>query len=143
MQQQKKVPGRVTEHFHVKESDLNGYGLMHGGSMLTRCDETAFIAAYRHAGRDCLTRAIYRARFHHPLRLNDPYAIHAIVADTGKSSIWVQCSMEHADEVIMDAIFVFVAVDKEMQPVMVPGLFTGSDKERALQKQMRRLRENI
>lgn len=136
-------PTRITEHFHVRESELNGYNLMHGGSMLTRCDETAFIAAYQHAGRDCLTRAIYRARFHRPLKLNDPYAIHAVVADVGKTSIWVQCNMEHHGNPVMDAVFVFVAVDKEMQPAPVPGLFIGSEEESDLQKQIRRLRENI
>lgn len=143
MHKSKIPPTRVSEHFHVRESELNGYGLMHGGSMLTRCDETAFIAAYQHAGMDCLTRAIYRARFHHPLRLNDPYAIHAVVADVGKSSIWVQCTMEHGGEAVMDAVFVFVAIDKEMQPVAVPDLFIGSEEERLLQKQMRSLREEI
>jgi len=129
--------------FQVHESDLNGYGMMHGGRLITLCDETAYLAAMRHGGCDCLTRAIHRARFLKPLHPGDTFEIHARPALTGRSSIWVACEAKRGGETVMDAVLVFVAVDATMQPVAVPPLTAESEAEKQLMQQLEALRAEL
>jgi acyl-CoA hydrolase len=133
----------VVRPFRVHEADLNGYGFMHGGRLITLCDETAYLAAMRHCGCDCLTRAIHQASFHAPLHPNDSFEIIARPALTGKSSIWVACEAIRDDSVVMDAVLVFVAVDKALQPVSVPELIAESEDERQLVQQLRAMRAAV
>lgn len=135
---------RVTYEYTVKAADLNHYGIMHGGRLLTLADETGYLAAHGHAGWDCLTLGVNRARFYQPAHDGDVLTFSAQVALTGNTSLWVPVSADlHAHQLVMEAVIIFVAVDQNMQPSPVPQVEAGTDAEQQLQFRMRKLRDQM
>lgn len=129
--------------YTVLNEDLNGYGIMHGGRMLTLCDEVSYVAAKRHAGCDCLTRAVHRARFHQAAKLGETIQIHAKVGLTGNTSLWVAVKIAASgrDKPIMDAVFVFAAVDEQRRPKPITKLIPHSAEDQELYQKLCAMRE--
>jgi len=121
--------------YRVTASDLNAYGLIHGGRLLTLCDEVGYVSARRHASGDCLTRAVHQARFHRAAREGEKIIISASVGLTGHSSLWVPVDARSCkdDVCIMDAVFVFVAVDQHFRVREVAGIRAVSEEDKQLQ----------
>ncbi len=145
------LPDRVRVHYRIAASDLNGYGLMHGGRLLTLCDEVAYLAARRHVDAICLTRAVHRARFHQGLRAESLIDISARLGLVGHSSLWVAVEVTppspgsldaEASRAAMDAVFVFAAVDRNLRPVSVPPL-KQKDVDPVLAQRLGRLRDSL
>ncbi len=131
--------------YRVLASDLNRYGFMHGGRLLTVCDEVGYIAARSHANGDCLTRAVHQARFHSAIQEGEKLTIRARVGLTGSSSLWVFVEVgsgEH-QQCRMDAVFVFVAIDEHRKPRHVPAIHADSDADKQLQARLRHMREQV
>ena len=131
----------VRESYNVKAADMNGYGLLHGGRLLTLADEIGFLAAHRFSRADCLTVAVHHARFHRPARPGDVLTLQAKVALTGNTSLWT--SVEIADssgKCIMDAVIVYSAVDKQLRPRRIGNVCAENDEEKALQHRMQTLK---
>lgn len=127
----------------VQQSDLNGYGLMHGGRLLTLCDEVGYLAAMKHCECDCLTRAAHEVIFDAFMREGDIYSVEARVVLTGSTTLWVQCRVLHEQKKVMSAVFVYIAVDKELHSIPVPEIFSASDEEKAEQQRMEALRNRV
>jgi acyl-CoA hydrolase len=113
----------------VTKEDLNGYGLMHGGRLLTLCDEVGYLAARKHCSCDCLTRAAHRVRFHAAMHEKDPFSVTTQVTMTTRTTMWVSCVIRSHAKLIMDAVFVYVAIDKNFQSSGVSELFAETDEE--------------
>ncbi len=113
----------------VEKEDLNGYGLMHGGRLLTLCDEVGYLAARKHCGSDCLTRAAHRVQFHTAMHEGDLFSVTTQVTMTTRTTMWVNCVIRSHTKLIMDAVFVYVAVNKSFQSAEVPELFAETDEE--------------
>jgi len=126
----------------VRGADLNHYGIMHGGRLLTLSDDAGFLAAHKHAGMDCLTRGVHQALFYRPARRGQNLVFEAQVAWVGNTSLWVPVSVYHQkdENAIMEAIMVFVAVDKNMRPQHAPPIKPVSESERRLHDRIQRLR---
>jgi len=134
----------VASEYSVRQADLNGYKLLHGGRLLTLADEVGFLAAHRFCNRDCLTVAVHRARFHQSARRGDVIRLQAKVALTGKSSIWVPVSvLNSGGECLMDAIIVYTAVDGRHRPVHIGKIRAITDAEKALQQRMQHLKAGV
>ncbi|HCS13596.1 MAG: hypothetical protein COS82_02730 [Zetaproteobacteria bacterium CG06_land_8_20_14_3_00_59_53] len=131
----------TTVEYAVQPDDLNGYKLLHGGRLLTLADETAYKAARYFCGRDCLTVAVHHASFHRPAELGETLRLQAMVALTGISSIWVAVeAFNIRTEKLMDAVFVFVAVDDKHRPVCIPRIEATSPAGKALQEKIQKLK---
>ncbi len=135
-----------SEFYHaykVTTADLNRYGIMHGGRLLTLCDEVGYIAARKHADGDCLTRAVHQAQFHHAVQAGDEITFHARVGLTGHSSLWVFVEIINTKDGrhIMDAVFVYVAIDESLHVRQVPAIHAETDEEKQLQSRLKRIRE--
>lgn len=113
----------------VTKEDLNGHGIMHGGRLMTICDEVGYLAACKHCGGHGLTRAAHRLRFHAPMNEGDPFSVETQVTMTTRTTMWVSCVIRSHAKLIMDAVFVYVAIDKDFQPIEVPELFSETDEE--------------
>jgi len=113
----------------VAKQDLNTHGIMHGGRLMTICDEVGYLAACKHCGGHGLTRAAHRLRFHAPMSEGDPFSVETQVSLTTRTTMWVNCSIKSAAKLIMDAVFVYVAIDKSFQSTEVPELFAETDQE--------------
>jgi acyl-CoA hydrolase len=129
----------------VSGGDLNGYGLMHGGKLLTLCDETGYLSARRHSHLDCLTRAVHRARFHQPAHKDEQLIISAMVGLTGRSSIWVPVEVRSNSnqELVMDAVFVFTAVNEDQLAIKVPTIQAECKELQRFQALMKAMRAQL
>ncbi len=129
--------------YQVVASDLNRYGILHGGRLLTLCDESGYVAARKHANVDCLTRAVHQARFHHAIQEGENITFHARVGLVGHSSLWVliEVSKGGSGRCAMDAVFVYAAIDENMHTRQVPAIDAETDEEKQLQARLKRLRD--
>ena len=134
----------IRRDYTVSVSDLNDYGIMHGGRLLMLADETGFIAAHNFCKQDCLTVAVHQARFHRPACQDDHIVLRAQVAFTGKTSLWVPVSVLSASQcLIMEGVVVYTAVNAQRSSVRVPDITTSNEDERQLQANIIHLREFI
>jgi len=131
--------------YTVTAADLNHYGIIHGGRLLTLCDEAGYVSAHRHANSACLTRAVHRASFHHEARKGEKLIISAKVGLTGRSSIWVPVYVTSTtdDKPIMDAIFVYVAVDDTQKALQIAPAIAISEEEQRTQRMLETLRHQL
>jgi len=144
MKQHNIQHSRVEQHYKVRSEDLNGYGILHGGRLLTLCDEIAYLSASRHAGCDCLTRAVHRARFHAAVMPDETIIITAATGLTGNSSIWVQVDVYNSKrEAVMDGVFVFAAINSHKKPVRVVSVIAESEDDQQLQRNLQQLKDKL
>ena len=138
--QQKTISATCTEYnSNVDEKDLNGYGLMHGGRLLTLCDEIGYQAARKHTDYDCLTRAAHDVNFLSMMIKDDPFSVQAKVILTGRTTLWVSCSVKSIERTVMRAVFVYIAVDKRFKPLPVATIHAESNREIEAQAAMQKL----
>jgi len=135
---------RFSVEYTVQSSDLNGYKLLHGGRLLTLADEAGYVAASRYCRMDCLTVAVHRAAFHQSAGCGDHLLIIAQLALSGPSSMWVSIDVQNSTgKSIMDAVFVYVAVDTGRHPVHVPRIEATSPAGKALQQKMLHMKSSL
>lgn len=136
---------QVSRTYTVNDEDLNQYGIMHGGRLLTLADEIGYLAAYKHAVLPCLTLGVHRTRFHRPAHRDQALELHARVVLTGKSSLWttVEIRTADADSLIMEAVFVYAAIDEQRQPQAVAAVEAYTEEEKAMQSLVKRLRQQV
>ena len=123
----KTVSDSQVETIHqLRYIDINGQGRLFGGRLLEWIDETAALAAERHAGMNVTTASISHLDFKEGAYLNDTIVLVARVTYVGRTSIEVRCDtyledletgMRHS---INRAFLTEVCVDKEGHPTPVP-----------------------
>ncbi len=118
---------------------------MHGGRLLTLCDEVGYIAAHKHAGGDCLTRAVHHAQFHHAIEQEQEIRFRARVGLTGHSSLWVFIEVINPKDGqgMMDAVFVYAAIDENWHVRQVAAINADTDEEKQLQGRLKSLRDTL
>ncbi len=126
-------------------SHSNFFGTVHGGHVLAVVDNIAYVCAARFAGATCVTAAVDRVDFHHPVRVGELLNLVARVVYAGRTSIEVEISV-FAEDIQSGNVrhtnschLTMVAVH-EGKPVPVPTLVcrTREDKARYIQAKMRR-----
>jgi acyl-CoA hydrolase len=109
--------------------DVNLYGTVHGGVIMKFIDDVAGAAAARHSGGTAVTASIDEILFLEPLRVGDLVHAFAQVNWTGHTSmeIGVRLVAERWDQVsevepvvVATAYLVFVAVDADGKPRLLP-----------------------
>jgi len=134
----------VSIAYGIKDSDLNGYHVMHGGRLLTLADETGFLAAHQFCRCDCMTVAVHRAEFQRTSQTGETIHIKAQVAFTGTSSMWVPVEMTNQEnDTVMQAVFVYAAVDHFRKPRAVGQVIATTPSEQALQQKMQAFKLDI
>lgn len=130
----------------MEVTDANIGGFVHGGAVMRLVDTAAALAAFKHAGRLCVTASMDEMSFLAPVHVGDILTVRASVNDVGTTSMEVGVRVEseglRSGEVshTSSAYLVFVALDDAGHPVPVPPLVVESDDERRRQReaQMRR-----
>lgn len=106
----------------------NGHGNVHGGIIMKLVDETAAIAAMRHAQRPVVTIAIDSMTFRSPVRVNDLVTCRARLTYVGRTSMEVGVLVTAENPITgvathtNSAFLVFVALSDDMRPMEVPAL---------------------
>lgn len=132
--------------------DANNLGHVFGGVVLAMMDQTAAVAAIRHARMACVTASIDRVDFREPIHLGDLVVMKASVNYVGRSSMEVGVRVEAEDlqsgnrRHTNSCYLTFVGVDHSGRPIPVPDLKPESPDEirryqAALERRRRRLEE--
>ena len=132
---------RVTLSQLMHPEHANLLGNIHGGWIMKLVDEAGALACMRHAQRKVVTVAIDSMVFRQPIRIGDLIIINAEVSYVGRTS------MEAAVQVLAEnpitgerthtntAYLVYVALDDEGNPTVVPGLIAETEEEKRHMKQ--------
>lgn len=128
---------RVTMSMLANPSTRNLWGTIHGGWIMRQVDETAYVAAARHAGRPAVTARIERVDFRSPIHAGDLVTLSAEVQYVGSTSMVIGVKVE-AEDLMTGAVrhtnsctLTFVAIDERFRPVAVPGLIRETPEEEA------------
>lgn len=132
----KKVSDSATEQIRVViYPDINGFGRLFGGKLLSWIDEVAGATARRHCSCNATTAAIDNLAFKSGAYLNDIIVLIGKVTHVGRTSMEVRVDtyIEDADGTrrpINRAYFVMVAMGEDGNPTPVPPLILENDGER-------------
>lgn len=109
-------------------ADVNPYGDMFGGWMMSQMDLAAGSVASRHCGGRAVTVAVEAMKFHRPVFVGDEVSVYAKLIATGSTSMTIDVEAwlraRHTEETyrVTQAQFVFVALGDDRQPRRVPAL---------------------
>lgn len=132
----KRVSESFTQQVQVLgQQDLNGYGRLFGGRLMSWMDIVAAVAARRHSGRNVTTARVEGLEFRHPAYANDLLMLEARVAHVGTSSMIVRVEAfveQLSRETLLTncAWFMMVALDENERPVAVPQLILETEEDR-------------
>jgi len=116
----------------------NPAGTAHGGELLKMMDNAAGVCATKHCRAIVVTAGIDNVSFHEPVFMGNLVSCHAKLTYVGRSSMEVAVSiyaedlMQGEKRCCMTAYFVFVALNQELTPVVVPQLKLENGLEEAL-----------
>jgi acyl-CoA thioesterase YciA len=106
-------------------ADTNPSGDIFGGWLMSQMDLGSGILAAKTAKARVVTVAMEGMSFLHPVRVGDTVACYARVEKIGRTSmtipveVWVHRHMSGEEIRVTRAIFVYVAVDANGQPIAV------------------------
>jgi len=119
----------------VLPSETNAIHTLFGGELLARMDRAASIAAERHSGEIVVTASVNHVAFKHAVPLGSIVTVEAKVTRAFKSSmevyidVWVDDKKTETSVKVNEAIFTFVAVDSQGNPVGIPQLIPETKEE--------------
>jgi len=120
----------------VLPSETNPLNNLFGGELLARMDRAASIAARRHSRRIVVTASVNHVAFNKMIPLGSVVTVEAKVSRAFKTSmeifidVWIEDRESGISSKANEAIYTFVAVDEQGQPVPVPELVPESDQEK-------------
>ena len=130
--------------------EANVYGNVHGGAIMKYIDETAAVAAWRHARvPKVVTASFDRMDFDAPAYIGDILHIHATVRYTGRSSMLVGVRIEAEEPSTGDVrltgrcYVTFVALDKNNKPIPVAPVMASTPEEADKMERAKRVRDAI
>lgn len=119
-------------------SHANPVGVVHGGELMKLMDDAAAVVALRHSRNLVTTAEVEDIRFKSPVHVGELVFVNARLAFTSRSSMEVQitASAENVltgeQRTVLDARYVFVAIDASGKPVEVPPLIISTEEEQRL-----------
>lgn len=121
----------------VLPNDTNTLGNLFGGQLLAWMDEISSISAHRHCREVVVTASVNNVSFKMPIHHADLVILEAKVTRAFNSSmeVWVDVFVEnHRDgkrKKSNEAIYNFVAIDKNGFPISVPEITPETEEEQA------------
>lgn len=127
----------ITQTYIVFSSDLNGYGRVFGGRLLSWLDIAANIVARKHSEQNTTTVAVDNMRFFKPIQNNELAVIKAKLVFVGRTSMEVLTTaytqrLDGSTEKVGEAYFTMVALDEAEKPAAVPCIVPETDEEKEL-----------
>jgi uncharacterized protein (TIGR00369 family) len=135
----------ISQLMHPEHANL--LGNVHGGWIMKLVDEVGALTCMRHAQRKVVTVAMDSMTFHMPIKIGDLVILNAEVTYTGRTS------MEAAVQVLAEnpitgeqthtntAYLVYVALDDDGRPTVVPPLQAETEADRQKMQQARERQE--
>jgi len=107
-------------------ADANPSGDIFGGWLMAQMDLAAGLVAMRVAHGRTVTVAVDAMTFLSPVSIGDEVSVYADVISRGRTSLRIAVEAwrreRHAEErrKVTEAVFTFVAIDKDRRPVALP-----------------------
>jgi acyl-CoA hydrolase len=119
----------------VLPNDTNPLNTLFGGRLLEWMDEIASISAHKHSGRVVVTASINNVSFEQPIFAGEIVSLQAKVSRSYNSSmeVFVDVFVENTDgskKKCNEAIYNFVAIDQNRNPIGVPSLIPETQEEK-------------
>ena len=119
----------------VLPNDTNPLNTLFGGRLLEWMDEIASISAHKHSGRVVVTASINNVSFDEPIFAGEIVLLQAKVSRSYNSSmeVFVDVFVENHDgskKKCNEAIYNFVAIDQNRNPIGVPPLVPETQEEK-------------
>lgn len=121
---------------HVLPNDTNNLNNMFGGRLLEWMDIIAAVSAHRHCRRVVVTATVNHVAFHSAIPYGSIVTLQAKVSRAFNSSmevfidVFVEDPVSGAQSKTNEAIYTFVAVDQNGQPLPVPELVPETEEEK-------------
>ena len=116
----------------------NNLGNVHGGVLMKLVDEAGAMAAIKHARKPCVTVAIDRMTFDHPVRLGELVTFTARVTRVGRTSIDTRVVVTAENPITGEtthtntAYLLYVALGSDGNPTPVPRLTCETEEDKRL-----------
>jgi acyl-CoA hydrolase len=126
---------RVVKTNRIFPSDVNNHNTLFGGKLMSYIDDIASISATRHCRHSVVTASIDSVDFLLPINPSDSICLESFVTWTGKSSMEVFVKIIAEDlmsgerKIAATSFLTFVALDKDKNPIVVPGVIPESSEE--------------
>jgi len=120
----------------VLPSETNPLNNLFGGELLARMDRAASIAARRHSRRIVVTASVNHVAFNKMIPLGSVVTVEAKISRAFTTSmevfidVWIEDRESGLCSKANEAIYTFVAVNEQGQPVPVPPVAPESDQEK-------------
>jgi len=137
----------ITLRFLAEPTDVNFGGKVHGGAVMKWIDQAGYTCAAGWTGTYCVTVYLSALHFLGPIRVGDLVELRAIVIRTGRTSLDIAIDVYASDPKSRErrrtghCVVIFVALDGDGRPVVVPAWKPESEIDRALEAYARRLAE--
>jgi acyl-CoA hydrolase len=124
---------------YVLPQHANALGTVFGGQIMAWVDLCAAICSQRHAGKTTVTAFVDDVKFQDPVKVGEVVRLKARVTATFRTSIEIEVVVQGEDPrtqriwPCVDALLVFVAIDANGKPAVVPLLDTSTEEARASQ----------
>lgn len=137
----------IEDHaYRIFSNDLNSYGTVFGGLLMSTADRLALVIAERHSGKTCVTVSVDGFKFLAPAKKGENLIFKGSVNRTWRSSIEIGVKVFSEDSKtlvkkhIISSYFTFVAIDESGAPVKVPPVIpeTKEEKRRYAEAQIRK-----
>jgi acyl-CoA hydrolase len=122
-----KKENKVTFQFLAEPTDINFGGKVHGGAVMKWIDQISFACASNWSASYCVTVYVGGIKFHKPVQIGDLVKIDSKIIYTGKTSMHIMVDVwsknligENDFTKTTHCIIVFVAVNKDGEPISVP-----------------------
>ncbi|MFL2651708.1 MAG: acyl-CoA thioesterase [Anaerolineales bacterium] len=135
-----KTPSESSVHLAqlMLPEHANPLGNVHGGVIMKLADEAGSLAAMRHAGMHAVTVFVESMTFDEPVAVGALLHLNAQVSWVGRSSIEVLVRVDAENPLTghvvatNSAFFVYVALDKNGTPTLVPRLVCENERQKEL-----------
>lgn len=128
---------KITVAQLMQPEHANNLGNVHGGWIMKLVDEAGALACMRHCQRRVVTVFIDQMEFHQPIRIGDLVTLTAEVTYAGRTSIEAEIKVTAEDPTTGEqvhtntAYVVYVALDDERRPTVVPPIQASTPEEQA------------
>ncbi|OLZ41174.1 acyl-CoA thioesterase [Natrinema saccharevitans] len=125
----------------VQPNHANMLDVAHGGNVMKWMDEVGAMSAMRFSGEMCVTARVNQMNFERPIPVGDTAYITAYVYDAGSSSVKVRLIAERENlqtrerERTTESYFVYVAIDDDNTPTIVPELTVSTEEGERLRQE--------
>jgi acyl-CoA hydrolase len=137
----------VTLRFLAEPGDVNFGGKVHGGAVMKWIDQAGYSCAVAWTGAYCVTVYLGGLQFLAPIHVGEMVELRALVIRTGRTSLDVAVDVYAGDlkrgerRRTCHCVIVFVALDSEGRPTLVPRWEPSTTVDHALENYARGLAE--